>query len=95
MPRIPLSNSAATVDAARPLDTLVFGGPVGEMSDVIIQIQDATIAWGADSNLQPIELSAGQIIGYSDRPVDLAKIYVRSNAPGVPGTIAIQGWKEA
>lgn len=93
MARIPLAHSAATTNGAKPLSVLLGIPGVGLVEEALIQIRDATIAFGADVNSQPVQMSAGQDLGYQ-REVDLSKLYVRSNAADVPGTIAVLGWVE-
>lgn len=92
MPRKLITGSGATLDAARPLDVIALGlSGVGDALEVVIQISGATIAFG-DQNTQPVALAAAQLLTYDK--ANLSQLYVRSNAPGVPGTVAVLGWKE-
>lgn len=94
MARISIAASAATTDGAKPLSMLLGISGVTLVDEALLQFRDATVAVGADVNSQPVQMAAGQEIGYQ-KPIDISLLYVRSNAAGVPGTIALLGWQDA
>lgn len=90
MPLELLSGSVATQDNAFSLDTLARGVPIGEVTDLVLQVSGATVAIG-DGILQPVTLAASATLVF-DR-ANMTKLYVRSNAAGVPGTVSFVAWK--